>query len=200
MSQDLLFYTVSIAGVTASAPGDGFIDNLPANSYITPGSGGTYDMSSGWPTNAANAAARARGNIRWNSIVSQLASTVTPFAIKNVSATGATASAQATTMDFTVVYDRPDYLYAYDELNPGEMLYNDDAIKRWIARALVANVNVDNYPVIDPTAFSDPNYHYGESLIAVNAGPLADDIAAAESKITVNFVADASGSTYYPMS
>jgi hypothetical protein len=116
-----------------------------------------------------------------------------------VSATGATASAQATTMDFTVVYDRPDYLYAYDELNPGEMLYNDDAIKRWIARALVANINVDNYPVIDPTTFTDPNYHYGESLIPVNAAPLAADIATAESKITVNFVADTSGSTYYPM-
>jgi hypothetical protein len=199
MSQNLLYYTVSIAGVTAAAPGDGFIDNLPATSYIVPGSGGTYDMSTGWPTNAANATARARANIRWNSVLSQLASTVTPFAVQNVSATGATNSAQADTMDFTVVYDRPDYLYAYDELNPGEKLYNDDAIKRWIARALVANVTVDNYPVIDPTAFSNPNFHYGESLISVNAAPLAADIAAAEELITVTFVTSTSGQTYYPI-
>jgi len=199
MSQDLLYFTVSIDGITGSAPADGFIDNLSANSYIVPGVGGTYDMATGWPSDFANATARARGNLRWKAILEQLASTVTPYAVSNITATGATNTGEATSMDFTVVYDRPDYLYAYDELNAGVMLFNDHAIARWIARALVQNINVETYPVLDPTAFSSPNYHYGETLLPLNAAPLSPDIATAETKINVTFVADTSGTTFYPL-
>ncbi len=102
-------------------------------------------------------------------------------------------------MTFTVVYDRGDYLYAYDELNPGVLLTNAAAITRWIARALIATINVTTFPVLDPTANTAPVYHYGESLQPVTAGPLSVDIPTAEGKITTTFVADVSGALVYPL-
>lgn len=196
MSQDFLYYQVVIDALTGSAPADGFINNLTPKSYITPGSGSTYDMEVGWPTDLNGALASARGNLRWEAVLQQLSSVVTPFAVTNVVPTGANATTPATSMNFTVVYDRPDYLYAYDEANPGTMLYNEDAITRWIARALMENIN-SNIPVLDPTPFTSPNVHYGESIRMVNAGPLAANLGAAEAAITVTPITATSGSTFW---
>ncbi len=205
MSQDLLYYTITIAGNSNVSPADGFIDNNSASSYILAGVDGTYDVEAGWATNLADALAKARANLRWKTLIEQISLTVNPYAIQNITATGATSSASATSLVFTLVYDRPDYLYAYDELNPGLMLYNNDAIQRWVARALLVNINVDNYPILDPTAVIGPAAHYGQSLQPLNAAPLystgtlAGDIAAATAAVTVVFETTVSGIVEYPL-
>ncbi len=199
MTQDLLYFTVSIAGITGSPPSDGFINNLPASSLITLGSGGSFDTESDWPVNLAFATSIARANLRWNAIVAQLSTTVNPYALSNITAVGATANTTATAMTFTVVYDRGDYLYAYDELNQGVVLTNTAAITRWVARALVATINVTSFSILDPTAYTDPTYHYGESLQPVTAGPLCANIPTAEGSITTTFVSDVSGALVYPL-
>jgi hypothetical protein len=194
MTQNLLYYNVSIAAVTGAAPADGFIDNRSASSYIIPD--GT-DMESGWPGNVGGALAKARANLRWTQIISQLSTTVTPYAISNIIAVNGSNIAAASAMNFTVVYDRGDYLFAYDELNPGAILYNEFAVTRWIARALIANINVDNFDVLDPTASTDPTQHYGQSIQPVNAAPLAIDIPTATSLISLSFVSEVSGALEY---
>jgi hypothetical protein len=199
MTQDLVYYTVSIAQVTGSPPSDGFINNLPASALIVPGTGSGTDMETDWPTTLAFSQSIARANLRWNAIVQQLSMTVNPYDINNISAVGATSSTIATAMNFTLVINRPDYLYAYDELNAGAILYNANAINRWIARAMIATINATSFPVLDPTAYTDPNYHYGESLQSITAGPLCVDLPTATSFLTTTLITDVSGPLVYPL-
>jgi hypothetical protein len=199
MAQNLLYYTVNISTLGGAAPADGFIDNNTSEFYIQPGSGSTTDEGTGWPSSLEDAQQKTRANLRWAAILQQLSSAVNTYSVGDIATTGASATAAGTAMTFSVAYDRPDYLYAYDELNPGAILYNDVAIKRWVARALIETINTNAF-VMDPTAYTAPNYYYGPSYQAITAGPLAANIGAAEAAITVTLNASTgSGTPVYPL-
>lgn len=184
MSVQILYFAVSISTLTGVGGfGDGFVDNNSASSFIVAD-------GSQWPANLGSATTRARGNLRWRSVIQYLSENATIFSLSNITATGSNFNVTPTSMNFTVAYDRPDYLYAYDELVPGVKLYNQAAIKRWIARGLIQNIT-SLYPVVDPTqvtGITGAAGHYGYNVRLVNAGPLAVDVTAAEAAITVTAV------------
>lgn len=180
----ITYYTVNIAYMAitgATLPGTGFIDNTRPDHY------GTATISP-IPSSLDAALDKGRAYVRWIEIINQIGMNISPM-VSNVTATGADPSTAATSFSFTAGYDRNDYVNTLDELNPGNILYGVDAVKRWVARALTSafftkTVIVDPTPIwnIPHTAPS------GEKTVDIVAGPIANTISAAESNITVTLI------------
>lgn len=162
--------TIDLAGLGGAAPADGFIDNLSPSEY------------SGFPTTTALSEAKERANIRWEEIIRQTSRDISPIRVLDTIATGADQDTEASEMSFTLVYDRPEYVRTEDELNPGTYLTGIDAVKRWVARALIVDIsgNRDFYSpeVVDGIV-------QGPMILNIPAGAIAPDLATAEANITV---------------
>jgi hypothetical protein len=76
------------------------------NGGITPNS---WDAFSILPTTLVLGRARARGNMRFRNIVNQLTG-LTDMAVRDITITEANASAQATSLAFTLNIERPDFI------------------------------------------------------------------------------------------
>ena len=180
----LVRYRVEISALLKSDPGNGFVDNQRLEDYRTGGS----------PTEAADldkAIEKERANLRWREIRQQVATHIAPVGILAFDAPGADANTPPSSFAFTLVYDRPDYVYAYDETDAPTVLHDEDAVKRLVARALIADITTSTI-VLDPTPVADTPHSsaYGESVQVVTAGKIADDLAEAEAAITVTKLAD----------
>jgi hypothetical protein len=177
----LAFFNCSITQVLLATPSDGFIDFKSPRGYIV--DNGT-DLETGWPTNLPLSLAKSRAYLRWQTIIQQLETTISPVETTSLIAPGADANTPPTSVSFSVAYDRPDFLATTDELNPGVTLYGTAAIKRFIARALVATIT-RNVLILNPASVNGPQAHYGESTQELSVGPLFTTITAAEAVITV---------------
>jgi hypothetical protein len=177
----LAFFNCSIIQVNQPAPSDGFVDFTSPRGYIV---GNGSDLETGWPTDLSHSLAKTRAYLRWQTIIQQLETTVSPVETTSFLASGADQNTPPTSVSFTVAYDRPDFLYTADELNVGVTLYGTAAIKRFIARALTATIT-RNVLVLDPTIIAGLQAHYGESTQEITVGPLFTTITAAEAVITV---------------
>lgn len=187
---DPKYFRVEIAGINeGTAPADGGVDPKAPEEY---GADGAF------PSSTALSLAKERANMRWEEVLRQCAERVDPIFIMNV-VTNADEDTAGTDVEFTLVYDKPEYLTTADELTPGTVINGDplretttgdatDAIKRYVARALVADV-IQNREIYDPDTPDDGNT---DQYIEVTAEGPEMDIASAESKITVTDIAGTS--------
>jgi hypothetical protein len=140
--------------------------------------------------NIADATAKARANYRWSTLMKILNSEATTYTVNSVVKTGGTVDAAPTEIDFTVAYASAGFVATYDELNPGQLLYEVQAVQRWVARALM----VDYTTVLEienPTVDIEWNFIIGPQMLTTQVGNLATSIANANASITVtpiNFV------------
>lgn len=179
MAVKLVEYRVEITSLVLPDEGNGFVDNLRLEDYRT-----ADPLDEAASLDAA--LEKERGNMRWAEIRQRTSTHISPVDIKDIEAPGATANTAPTSFAFTLVYDREDYVYAYDELNPPEVLYGPDALKRLVAVALASDVTSSTI-VLDPTPVqgTPQSSAYGESIRKVTAAKVAADVLAAEAAITV---------------
>lgn len=170
-------YRVSIAKLEQAGEGNGFVDHTRLEIYRT------LDKDDE-ATSLEKALEKERANMRWEEIVQRVSTYISPIRIIDINAVGANANTAPTTFEFTLVYDRDDYVLAHDELNPPDILYGADALKRLVALAL-ANDIVSSTIVLDPTPLTGVSGAYGESIRKVTAAKAAADIESAEAAITV---------------
>ncbi len=180
MTLSLFFYRVSISAVAQSSPGDGFVDNKDTQLYGT------------LATDLAHAKTKTRAFLRWQAIIQQVGSLVSPVEVVSIVATGADINTAATTFAFTLAYDRIAPLVTADETSPGTIISTPTAvIKRLVARALTSIIN-RTVAVVDPTlvANTPSSSNYGPSIISLVAGAAAASISDAETAITVTAISN----------
>ena len=180
----LAFFNVSITQIPGSAPSDGFIDFKSPREYIVDNGS---DLETGWPANISASLAKTRAYLRWQTIIQQLSTNISPVELLPLTNIGADQNTPPTVITFSVAYDRPTYLYTNDELHPGITLTGAAAIQRFIARALTTNIT-RNVLVLDPTLVANlptDGAHYGESTQEVLVGALSNSILAVDAAITV---------------
>lgn len=182
-------YEVVITTLTGGTNGDGFVDATTIENYLALGS---------IPTSDALVLSKIRANMRWESIINALG-VVMSFKTFTPVAAGATANTPATSFSFFIRTD--DGLFATaDELNAGAFLGTSAAVKRCVARGLLAN-RTSNRRNFDPgeTTYGVSGVpgsvvaaaqaaKWGPRVDAVTAGPAAASIAAAEAAITVTII------------
>lgn len=175
-----VYYRVEISatGLGGSAPKDGFIDNLRPRDYDP------------FPSTRSSSEAKERGNIRYEEIIRQLSTNISPVnhTPRKIVAPGRDADSAPTEFNFTVVFDRPEYLRTEDENNPGVFLTGEDAVKRFVARALVTR-REDHREIFDPetqTVGSTTLLTNPQQILLIVTDSIANDITTAEGNITVN--------------
>lgn len=178
----LSYYRVTINNSLGNtSPSDGFVDFNNVSDYIS------IDQTNGvyknLPTSLQTSLAKTRGYVRYQKIVDNLNFNQNTLAIIDMIATGATVNTEATTIAFTVIYDKPDYLTTADETTTGNILTGTACIRRWIARALTQNLAF-NQMVFDPTLTINPNVVKGYEVIKLSVGQYGV-LAACENVITV---------------
>ena len=179
------YFRVTIAGstLTAAAPADGFVDNVLIEEY------GRANASN-YPSNLANARAKARGNFRYRRILEELNAMQTVSLVLDVANGITTANATPTAISFTVVFDRAGYVLTRNELFPDsgtELLTGVDAVKRVVARVFLNSYTTKAEFPRDP-ASAALGYGWLREDLAVNTnltGTLAQKITAAQNAITV---------------
>lgn len=119
---------------------------------------GTY---SGTPATLAQSEAKTRANFRWLMVQAALEEFSTPFLWDDILTTGNfDGTSVPTTISWTVGYEHPDQITTIaraDEPNPGTELKGTDAIKRAVARGMIATYTA-NAKLWDPTIVVR-NYH-----------------------------------------
>lgn len=177
------YFRVTIANMTAAAPGDGFIDDILIEQY---GRDGAY------PTTLELARTKARGNFRFRRVCEELNVMQTVSHLFDFNRVGGDEDTEHTTFEFTVVYDRIEYVFTRDELYPEftatEFLYGSDAIKRAIARIFITNfITKAEFPRNPDIANQGYEWIREDLLVSGpnNTGNLNTDIASAEGDITV---------------
>lgn len=170
--------TITSPGALA-APADGFIDDLNSEGYaVLPADPTANPRATGlFPTTKILAQAKERANMRWEEVLVQCSLLIQPDIQYNVNAVGATEAAEATSVEFVLKYDRPEYLKIEDELNPGTFLFGADAVKRFIAKALVTSL-LSNRLYYNPEAAANKS---GPQV----QGPIIEDIVAAQLFATI---------------
>jgi hypothetical protein len=153
---------------------------------FTPGNQG------GQPSTLTASLNKERANMRWQQIVNYLGSLISPVFLGDFIRTGNyDGSAPVTTLQWSVAYDRPDYLTVPDVLNPGAVLVDTAAVKRLVATALTWSVNNTNQEIFDPTimTFADncsrPN---PARIMNLTSAALDTSIANLEANLTVTLV------------
>lgn len=163
-------------------PNDGGFDPKKIEEYLVAG---------GSPL-LTHTQAKKRGNIRYQWLIEALG-TMGLFEIKNIEAVGAGITTDPTLFRFTVVFDRADAVFVYDDLNPGEILNGYDAVKRVVARAIMRQGFVST-SVYDPTkavrTFSRgpsekrlPDQDTSNRVLKIQVGGLAETLTEAEALI-----------------
>jgi len=78
------------------------------NGGVTPTSSDSFSTANA-PTTLAKGKARARGNMRFRNVVNRLTG-LTDCQVRDITTTEANADAQATSLAFTVAYERPGFI------------------------------------------------------------------------------------------
>jgi hypothetical protein len=178
--------TITAAGLGGAAPADGFIDPKSTGQYI--------DQDATAPTTVANATAKGRANRRYREIVNAVAywvnAGVTGFVV-----TGGDANSAPTSIKIT--FSANQTLQTPDENNAGVTLTGAAAIKRAVARALMASDVARKFEIYNPTSTGVNRQidgaapagaqikAVGPQLIIAQVGALAANLTAAEAAITV---------------
>ncbi len=141
-------------------------------------------FSGGFPVTLAQSLVIERTNMRYEAVVRSASEDIQPLQTSAIAVTGRTATAPSTAIQFTLVYDRPEFLNTEDEDNPGTFLTGVAAVERYVARGLI-NDEVLNRQIFDPTIVGNE-----PQILEVTATAPFADVATAEGSITVTEVAD----------
>ena len=149
------------------------------------------DFDGGLPTTGAASLLIEQANMRWESLLRGVSFTIQPLFTPAFDSPNRTVDIPEDDLAFTLTYDRPEYLDTEDELNPPTRLTGADAVKRFIARALVQD-EVRNRNIFDPDNVQGPNNSFvnGPQIIKVTAPKVAATIAAVESGLVVTEIAN----------
>ena len=126
------------------------------NGGVTPNASDSFATL---PTTLAKGKARARGNMRFRNVVNRL-SGLSDCQIRDVTITEANGDAQATSLAFTVAYDRPALITVSGTAVDGSTAITTtalairDAITRGVRDVTVANVRVYNGTTAEDTQMS----------------------------------------------
>lgn len=145
--------------------------------------GTTAGSHGGFPSTLSNSLSKERANIRWQQAVNELSEFSNPT-IGNIIRTGNVANVSASTITFTVGYDRPDQVATIArpaEPDAGNVLVGAVAVKRAVARALTSSI-ASNRKIFDPTIEA-----VGSSAIYPNAAQI-QNITASALDIVANIV------------
>lgn len=151
----------------------------------------------GEPNTYAESASKALANLRWQMVIMQLEQSATPFVVNYQAGFGNfDGSSELDGFAFTVGFERPDTVVTVElpgEPSPGNVLTGAAAIKRAVARALVATYT-SNVNLFDPTSelrnnvAVRPNPVRIVTLTADGFDTLAN-IATVEGNISVSMIA-----------
>ena len=160
---EIHYYRVVIGALTGGPPAenDGHVDNTTPEEYGAQGS---------FPSTNDLSFEKERANMRYEEIIRQVSENISPLQIAEVVATGADEDNPATQFEFTLSYDRFEYLRTEDELNPGIFLEGADALKRWVERALTSEI-VSNRFVYKPDDVPTTTIPQGPAIEEITAGP-----------------------------
>lgn len=173
------YYRVTIDNMTAASPADGFIDNVTIEEY---------GRLSAYPSTLELSRTKARGNFRFRRVCEELNVMQTVTNLLSIENDGGQDS-EPTKFAFTIVYDRPDYVFTRNEQYPvssvTEFFYGQDAIKRSVARIFsqnyVTKAEFPRNPVSD-----NQGYEWIREDLIVSAP--ARNITAAEVNIVVSAI------------
>ena len=149
---------------------------------------GGYD---GMPNNYQSSLNKSMANVRFTQVLAQLSNVTTTTSVGLFSSTGNyDGNSDVSTLTFTVEYPDPAQIYTNDELNPGNVLIMDAAVKRFVARGLASSTNT-NIRAYDPTLVTIGNLVAQTPMVRIeniNVGNVSSNIAALEQNITVSYV------------
>lgn len=165
-----VWYHITITNLTGAEPDNGFVDHQNPQDF------------SDFPSTLDLSEAKERARMRYEEILRQLSLTHTISRTMNIVATGSDEDTEATDFQITIQYDRPEYIATEDEDNPGIILEGEDAVTRFVARALIVDI-ISNREIYDPTIVS--GNPIGPAIRRITAGGPAADLATAEAAITV---------------
>ncbi len=178
---EINYYTVTVGALTGgAAPDDGHVD------HTTPEE---YGATTGFPATKLLSLTKERANMRWEAILRQVSLEIQPLQISSVVATGADEDTPATSVEFTLAYDKVEYLRTEDELSPGSFLTDIAAIKRWVERALTTDHTSNRY-IYNPDVVPTTSIIQGPMIESVTAGapeasvPIASITVVAVAKVT----------------
>lgn len=151
----------------------------------------------GSPSTLQQSINKSLANMRWLMVIAQLEMFSTPFMMNDVLGTGNyDGSDELETFSFTVGYEHPDQISTVElegEPNPGNVLTGNAAIRRAVARGLIATYK-GNTNLFDPTMETRgsyairPNQVRVMTLTATGIDTLAN-IADVEGNISVTMIA-----------
>ena len=136
------------------------------------------------PTTGSAGLLIERANMRWEAVVRGASTTIQPLFTASFTSVNRTADVPEDDLEFTLTYDRPEYLDTEDESAAPARLTGVDAVKRLIARELIQDV-VENRQIYDPTVAANI-----PQIIEVTAVKAAADISTAEAGIAVTEIAN----------
>ena len=156
--------------------------------------GFTAGLYGGYPTTLAISLSKERANMRWNQIVNNLGLLISPVVIRDfVKTTDYTGNSPLATMEWTVGYDRPEYLSIIDSTQLPTVVYltGVDAVKRLIAMSLTTNDLVGNQEIFDPTigAYGNTgNRANSAQIVRITAAALDTSVTTVEANLTVTLL------------
>lgn len=135
----------------------------------------------GTPLTYAQSIDKERANMRWDGIVNKLGELISPIYLSVFDKTGTIdGTAAVDSLEFTIAYDRANYLSTEDETSPGDYLVGTDCIKRLIARALIKDYS-GNQEIFDPTITN-----FGTKCARVNPTQILPILAAKLETLVTN--------------
>jgi hypothetical protein len=148
----------------------------------------------GYPDSFALSINKEYATMRWEQIVNNLGLLISPVVIRDfVKTTDYTGESPLVTMQWTVGYDRPEYLSIVDITSgatPQPLLTDVNTIKRLVATALTVDIN-SNREIFDPTIKTfgaNCNRVNSSQIVNLTAGALDTVIANLEAQITVSLL------------
>lgn len=178
-------YDITIAGVTALAPADGFIDPKTVYAY-------TNAADTDKPSTYAKSLEKSRANRRHKNIVLGIQFYSGMHIIRVTTGGSPSANAAPSNIVYRVAVGDINSVTVKDENNAGQTLVGIPAVKRIIARALT-KVETINLEVLDPTTSTAPGNttayaRAGTRFNIETIGALYANVAVADSAVTVALV------------
>lgn len=173
---EINYYTVTIGALTGgAAPADGHVDNKTPEQYGADDTNVPLLASTTFPSTNDLSLTKERANMRYEAIIRQVSENIQPLQISGVVAAAADQDTPATSFVFTLAYDRVEYLRTEDEQNAGVFFTEENAIKRWIERALTTDITENRFiykPDVVPAT-------------AIVQGPAVEEVVAGAAEATL---------------
>lgn len=180
MTLNFSYFRVEISKLSSSGNKNGSVDPNTLEFYFTEDNN---DVS----TTEDISLQKERGNIRWNSVLQHISTTIAPISLTEIVVTDGSATTEPTKVAFTLGYDRENYLQTIDEDDGVTVLEGANALKRFVARALTTNYSVRR-EVMVPT--DNPSIIYDRKIVDVITEAPVATITAAEEAVSVTKISN----------